>query len=234
MARVRSYPVNLVPDLELPRGLFDPRWAEPRIAAKVALEVYKRALFSHAPFDAGPLLPARDLPRFPRSKTQSRSFALEAPLGVGAGPGPRFRGGAINELHHRYTFGGGQPPVNFHAQVITFGVDESGRYMLRATLGRYDGRWGNDAALTLALEADGTALGGVVCAREMDPAGDQEISVLGADPALARAFFELDRITVSFYAEHRGDRGPAKPREETEDDRVLDHALDLFGAGSED
>lgn len=232
MATLRSYPINLVPDPELPRGLFDPRWEDPRITAKVALEHYKRRT-ARGPFPAAALAPV--LPRYPRAKCDARSFALTHVVELG---GARVKGSGFGELHRRYTFGGGRPPVNFHAQALCFGADDRGRWFLRANVGRFDGPWGNEAALVVAFFAKDAPLGGVVWTRTLDPAGDVDVELVGVDAALAGAFDALDRADVTFYANHRGD-APADTGEDTAlDDGPgdglsdgLSDAVDVFGGG---
>lgn len=144
--------------------------------------------------------------------------------------GTRVKGAGWGELHRRYTFGGGRPPVNFHAQALCFGADEHGRWFVRANVGRFDGAWGNEAGLTVTFSAGGVALGAVVWTREMDPAGDVDVELSGTDAALARSFAALDRIDVVFYAHHRGDAEGADADGGALDDGLSD-AVDVFGGG---
>lgn len=194
---MRSYPVNLNPDPDLPRGLFDPRWQDPAIASRVAFTVYRRLSFDEAPLR----LVVDGLPEQKAMVTDARVFPL---VDVHEHDGAKFKGGSFGELHRRYSFGGRRPTVNFHAQAVCFGVDDKGRFYLRSKVGRFDGGWGNDAALVVKLHAGDELVGAVYWAGELDPPKDVHVHLLGKDPVVAARFAELTEARVAFTGRHHG------------------------------
>ena len=219
---VRSFPVNLLPDPgSFPRDLFDPRWNDPRVAARVATSAYQR-LFARADFDRDEL--AEDPPAWPRDRVDARVFRLLPPVSV-VERGTRLVAGAYNELHRRYVFGGPNPTVNFHAQVVCFGVDAEGRYFLRATVGRYGGTDGNDVGLSASFLAGDERLGCLRWSAPMDPPDDVEVVLTGTSDVLRDRFDALTAIAVTLHGHHHGKVQRRAPRRS---DSTLE-AFGLFG-----
>ena len=188
---VRTYPVNLGGGKSgMPTSLFDPAWQDPAVAARVAFMIYCRvpwpapAALERAPVDAAAAL--TDERRFPLVHVHT----LE--------DGTRFKGGSYGELHRRYAFG--NQTANFHAQAVAFGVDDKGRFVLTAVVGRFDGPWGNDATLSATFLAGKDVVGSAVWRKQMDPAGDHRVIVAGQDAAIAAAFDRIDGARVCFTA----------------------------------
>src|SRR5689334_21027367 len=127
----------------MPTSLFDPRWKEPEVASRVAFVLYCRNELALAtePLTQAPPASRPDL-------VDQRSFHFAHVHDVDKSLGARkFKGGSFGELHRHYAFG--KYTVNFHAQAVAFGFDDFGRYFLDATVGRFDGPWGNDASLVV-------------------------------------------------------------------------------------
>ncbi|HEY4222980.1 MAG TPA: hypothetical protein VGO62_16600 [Myxococcota bacterium] len=192
---MKSYPVNLGQSGKdgLPAGLFDPRWKDPAVAARVAFTVYCRVPFHD---DKSPRPLTRDFRSGAAALTDARTFPLvhEHVLDDGT----RVKCGSYGELHRRYSFG--THTANFHAQTVVFAADSRGRFLLSAVVGRFDGPWGNDATLSATFSAGAQPIGAVVWTRAMDPAGDHRVVVTGVDAALATAFPALDRAALAFTA----------------------------------
>lgn len=198
MARLRTYKVDLTHDPALPVSLFDPKWNDPEVAARVALEAYKRL-----PLDSAELPPlAREgLPEQKRTASDTRVFPLEHVQEI---HGLRLKGGSYGELHKKYSYGGRRPTVNFHAQSVCFGLDSEGRYFLRARVGRFDGAWGNDAVLSVTFYAGDEEIGGSHWAGALDPPHDIDVEVIGLDAALKDRFDEVTSARVAFTGNHHG------------------------------
>ena len=194
---MRAFPVNLNPDPDLPRGPFDPRWQDPHVASKVAFTVWTRLSFK----DGQATLVLDELPEQRAMFTESRRFPLDV---VHAHDGKRFKGGSYGELHRRYSFGGKRPTVNFHAQALCFGVDDAGRFYLRSKVGRFDGGWGNDAALVVKLHAGDELLGAIVWLGALDPPKDVHVQIVGKDATLAARFDDVTHAHVAFTGRHHG------------------------------
>jgi hypothetical protein len=194
MVRVlKSLPVNLVSDPSLPVSLFDPKWNDPAVAAKVALELAR----SLPRPGKDPLVDVTALPVQKKTASEERTFVFQAPLTFGANA---VKAGSFGELHRRYTYGGGRPPANFHAQAVAFAVFDDGRYFLRAKVGCHDGSFGNTCTLTLKLFAGDTPLGGTSFSATLDPGKDVDAAVTGSDPQIAARFVDVDRAVVVFSA----------------------------------
>lgn len=218
---LRSYPVNLLPDPKLfPRHLFDARWKDPAVAARVSLETYRRLLTRGLGFDAVSLGPEPSA--HPEASTDRRAFAL-SPSTAPTERGVRYVGSAVNELHRRIAFAGGRPAVNIHAQVVTFGADESGRWYVRATLGRAGGEEGNEAAFGLSFSTPSGSIGAAEVYVELDPGDDREVLLHGTSTAVSGAFGALVRAEVWLFANHHGRRPDKSGRERSTE------AISLFG-----
>jgi hypothetical protein len=94
----------------------------------------------------------------------------------------------------------GTTTANFHAQAVTFGVDDAGRFFLSAVVGRYDGPWGNRAMLDVALFAGQAPVGVIHWERTMDPTGDVRVVVVGSDARIRESYQQIDRAEVRFVA----------------------------------
>jgi hypothetical protein len=178
------------------------------VAARVAFTLYCRNDFAHA---SAPL--ARELDAQRADLTDARSFALAHVHRIDvseANGATRFKGGSYGELHRHYALGGSSAggALNFHAQAVSFGVDDAGRYCLNANVGRFDGPWGNDALLTVTFFAAGAALGAVRWHASLDPVGDKRVCVVGRDAVIAERFDAIDRADVAFTARHGKDAAP--------------------------
>lgn len=212
---MRTYPVKLGASDGMPTSLFDPRWKEPDVAARVAFTLYCRNDFSHA---SAPL--QRELDAQRADLTDARTFALVHVHDIGdsqriGGGARRFKGGSYGELHRHYALGGSTAggSLNFHAQAVSFGVDDGGRYCLNANVGRFDGPWGNDALLTVTFFAGPSAIGAVRWHASLDPVGDKRVCVVGKDAVIAERFDAIDRADVAFTARHGKDaQPPEEPR----------------------
>jgi hypothetical protein len=202
---VRTYPVKLGANDGMPTSLFDPRWREPEVAARVAFTLYCRNDFANA---RAPL--ARELEAQRADLTETRTFALAHVHSIERDGAKRFKGGSYGELHRHYALGGSNAggALNFHAQAVSFGVDDAGRYCLNANVGRFDGPWGNDALLTVTFFARGAALGAVRWHASLDPVGDKRVCVVGRDAVIAEQFEAIDRADVAFTARHGKDAAP--------------------------
>src|ERR1041385_1576464 len=115
----------------MPTSLFDPKWKEPAIAARVAYTIYCRI-----PRDMFTSSPSSPPPSVEIAHTDARSFALVHRIEAENGD---FKGGWSGELHRRSAVG--PHTVNFPAQAVAFGVDAAGRFFLSAVVGRFDGPW---------------------------------------------------------------------------------------------
>lgn len=201
---MRTYPVKLGASDGMPTSLFDPRWKEPRVAARVAFTLYCRNDFAraHAPL-------VRDVEAQRAELTDARTFALAHVHDVER-DAKKFKGGSYGELHRHYALGGSSAggSLNFHAQAVSFGVDDAGRYCLNANVGRFDGPWGNDALLTVTFFAGATAIGAVRWHASLDPVGNKRVCVVGRDDVIAQQFAHIDRADVAFTARHGKDAAP--------------------------
>jgi hypothetical protein len=184
-------------DPTMPSGVWDPSWNDPEVARRVARDAWLKVLYGPEPIGQGQLIAAESLPKYPKKNTEERTFELGAPAEV---DGLKFLGGSFGEIFRRYTYGGAKPAVNFHTQGLVFGADEKGRYFVRAQVGRVDGAWDCAAGLVVRFHAGDKALGGIVWEGELNPPKDVEVVFQGQDQELAKAFAELDRVTVSFWS----------------------------------
>lgn len=175
----------------LPMGIFDPKWNEPAVATRVAHLVGTRAPKGDAPLVDDPL-------PLPKDVVEERVFLL-APTELRR-DGHLFRGGSYGELHRHLAFG--TTTANFHAQSVCFGLDERGRYFLHATVGRFDGPWGNDGILDVTFFAGGERLGACRWHGRLDPATDRVVALGGTDARLAGDPSRVDRAVVRFAARH--------------------------------
>ena len=200
MRDVKSYPVHLGVADGMPRGLFDPQWQDPAVAARVAFMIYCRVPF-HSLGDAALDDRAVDAPH---GLSDARSFRLDHTHTLD--DGTRFKGGSYGELHRRYAYG--THTANFHAQAVSFGADSLGRFTLTAVVGRFDGPWGNQGTLAVSFFAKASSsssspevlVGTASWVKALDPTGDHRVVVVGADPRLAHAFDRLTRADVAFVA----------------------------------
>jgi len=196
---IKTHPVNLNRDPQLPTGIHDPRWKEPAVATRVALTTFQRLMMNPALFPAAVMLPAGDVNPGFKGNVDKRAFTFQPAQDIPLKK-LRFKGGSYGEIHHRYSFGGRLPAVNFHAQAVIFGLDSSGRFFLSATVGRMDGGWGNSAALVVKM---GEA-GAIQWTHEMDPPQDHPVLVTGQDAALSAAFDGVNDAHVAFHTLHAG------------------------------
>lgn len=195
---VKTYPVNLAREPGMPTGIHDPAWKDPVVASKVGLEQYHRAL-SQGTAVAALRTPA-DLAPLRKGTVETRTFALSQ---VHTLPnGTRVRTGSFGEIHRRYSFGGRLPGANFHAMVVAFGVDSTGRCFLKATVGRHDGAPGNRGALSVGFSTATGELGGLAWEGELDPAGDHPVLLLAQAAPLQAAFDDVTTATVVFLTVH--------------------------------
>jgi hypothetical protein len=175
------------PDEGLPKSLFDPRWNQPDVASRVAF-VLSRRLPSNTDAQLGGAL------ALPPELTESRTFKFvdehTTPDGV------RVKGGSYGELHRHVSFG--SQPANFHAQAVAFGVESSGRFFLVATVGRFDGPWGNEGTLAATFKAGKDVVGSASWKKFLDPVGDHRVVVVGKDVKIAARFDEIDSALVQF------------------------------------
>lgn len=222
----RTYAVKLGAGSDgMPTSLFDPRWRDPAVAARVAFVLYCR---SGADLEGAAHKLLDDVPALPPELTDARDFrlahvyevasALDAPdvpdaLRKRSGA-RRFKGGSYGELHRHYAFG--KYTVNFHAQAVSFGFDDAGAWFLASTVGRFDGPWGNDAVLSVRWRAGRDVVGASVWHRALDPVGDLRVRLSGQDARLAQRFDEIDLAEVAFTARHGKDvpaaTEPDKPK----------------------
>ncbi|MEW5848653.1 MAG: hypothetical protein AB2A00_07550 [Myxococcota bacterium] len=201
---MKTYPVNLNRDPNLPTGIHDPKWRNPAVASVVAFNAYQRTMMEHrGEFPEKPLVTSDALKDARTGTVEKRSF-MTAQVHTVQGWNLHFKGGSYGEIHRRYAFGGRLPAVNFHAQNVFFGVDSDGRYFLRAVVGRMDGGWGNKAALSATFLTDKGDLGGVLWQHEMDPPQDYPFVLVGKDARLAAEFNNLREILVVFQTHHAG------------------------------
>lgn len=191
--QVKTYPVPAPtgPQSGMPVSLFDPRWNEPATAARIA-----HLLWSRLPAPDPSVVVVERL-QTSDAKTDDRTLAVAVDV---AADGRRLKGTSLGELHRRY--GTGVHTTNFHAQAVTCGVDDSGLFFLCATVGRFDGPWGNTALLaaTFMKGAEHIVVGSVVWERNLDPVGDHKVVVVGQDPRLAKGFDDVTHIRFSFEA----------------------------------
>lgn len=216
----RTYAVKLGAGGDgMPTSLFDPRWRDPAVAARVAFVLYCRSSASSAggAGGAGDEAGANhalldDVADMRPELTDARDFRLTHVFDIEDSPhgARRFKGGSFGELHRHYAFG--KYTVNFHAQAVSFGVDDVGRWFLASTVGRFDGPWGNDALLSVRWRAGRDVVGASVWHRSLDPVGDVRVRLVGQDARLARRFDEIDVAEVAFTARH-GKDVPAPARD---------------------
>jgi hypothetical protein len=199
-ASVRTYDVNLNPAPGTPTGVWDPVWADPRVAAELALQAYGRV--RHLPFDGCSLLPAAELPKLARKHTEQRSFKLDRVFDLPA-LGVRFRGGSYGEIFRRYSFGP-RPAANFHAQAVFFGADSQGRFVVDARVGLVGGSIKDEAALSVAFVGAQGVIGGVAWQGQVHSEHDEHLQILGSDLALLAGFDGLTEVRVEFYAHCAG------------------------------
>lgn len=190
---LKSLPVNLVNDPALPVSLFDPKWSDPAVAAQVALTLLRGL---PRPKDE-PLVDVDALPAQKRTASDERSFVFAPPLTFGRA---QVKAGSFGELHRRYTYGGGRPAANFHAQAVAFGFFDDGRAFLRATVGCHDGSFGNTCALTLKVFTGDVLLGAVAWTATLDPGQSNDVARVLKDPRVAAQFAAIDRAVVTFSA----------------------------------
>ena len=119
---IKTHPVNLNRDPQLPTGIHDPRWKEPAVATRVALTTFQRLMMNPALFPAAVMLPAGDVNPGFKGNVDKRAFTFQPAQDIPLKK-LRFKGGSYGEIHHRYSFGGRLPAVNFHAQAVIFGLD---------------------------------------------------------------------------------------------------------------
>ena len=213
MTPVKSYPVKLAAQGGMPTSLFDPRWKEPAIAARVAFTLYCRSDLSNARAPLVAVPPATATSGRRSDLTDARSFALVHVQDVEPAFGARrFKGGSFGELHRHYALGNGA--LNFHAQAVCFGIDDAGRFFLHATVGRFDGPWGNDAVLSASFFAGVEPIGAIVWNEALDPVGDKRASETGRDPRVHSRFDAIDRCELSFTARHGKDVPAASLKDE--------------------
>lgn len=196
MVVLKTYPVVLSPDPELPNGLFDPKWKRPEVASRVARLAYVR-LVHEGGLGGSALVGADQLPRHKRINSDTRTFSLAQVLDV-TEYGTRFRGGSYGELHIRQSFGGVRHASNYHAQAASFGVDARGGFFVRADVGRFGGQVGDEAALSVTFQAGEEVIGAAFWVGTLDSAENVAASSSGTDAALAAAFDRLTEAVIRF------------------------------------
>jgi hypothetical protein len=215
MAALRTYPFD--PERgRLPTSLFDPRWQDLDVAARVAREVLRRQWAGEG---GGPMVAEAALPKWAGPSVATARRAL--PVGVLVPErGGWVRGMAVNELHLRRSFGGARPAYNFHAQIVTLAFDHEGRWMVRAFLGRFGGSALDQAEVVASLRGRGFGAGAVLQANLQDQ--NQEVVVQGVDARLS-ALKELP-LTLELSFGVRSTEGTAEGPERP----GLEEALSLF------
>jgi hypothetical protein len=213
---IRSYPLTMVADRgALPASLFDPRWKDPAVGARVAFEVFRKKA-STRDGESTRLVALESLPTFRNVDYGKVKLAIGAPTPLPE-LGREVRGIAVNELHRRYAYGGKVPARNYHAQVVTFAFDRQGRWLLRAFVGRFGGTTGDRATL-LAKVWSGSAIGGAMIQHLLGEK-DQEVVLAGQDERLAAAFDAPIDIELGLGISTGLDEEP---------DRSLDETLAAF------
>lgn len=215
MVALRTYPFD--PERgRLPTSLFDPRWQDPEVAARVAREVLRR---QGSGADGGPMVAASELPAWtgPSVATVQRTL----PAGVMVPErGGWVRGMAVNELHLRRSFGGARPAYNFHAQIVALVFDHRGHWLLRAFLGRFGGSAADQAEVVARLQGGGFEGGAVLQANLQDQ--NQEVVAQGVDARLS-ALQDLP-LVLEFAFGVQSTEEAAEGRERP----GLEEALNLF------
>jgi hypothetical protein len=186
----RLYAVQLTPNPELPVSLFDPKWQQPEIAQKVAFKMWDE-LSKSVP---GGLIDEEDLPEQRRFLSERRAFTF-----VRAEGATRFAG-SYGELHRHYSLGGARPSSNFHAQAVSFGVDEDGHFVLAARVGCWDGPMENTAVLSVRFFAGETCIGAVCWSGDLVPRQDINVGIVGQSDRLKAAYADIDGAEVVFTA----------------------------------
>jgi hypothetical protein len=188
---MKSYDVNLGgKDGGMPTSLFDPRWNEPEVAARVAFTIYCRV-----PFDGEVELLDDRVVSAPANLVDARTFSFAH---VHERNGIKVKAGSFGELHRRYA--AASHTANFHAQAVAFAVDSLGHFLLTAIVGRFDGPWGNHATLAATFFAGQERIGAATWSKAMDPAGDHRVVVAGTDERIAAKFDAIDHADIAFVA----------------------------------
>lgn len=207
---IRSYPFD-PEQVRVPKGLFDPAWADPTVAARVALQTWRRV--AGEPRNAAGLVPLLG-PRPKNATTLARAVLPATRIAEAAG---WVRGTAVNELHRRVAFGGGRSAYNFHAQVVTFAWDGAGGWCFRAHVGRFGGSAQDDATLSVEVGE----LGGAVLEARLSEE-NLLVEVRGQDPRLQAWRDEPLQLRFTFSVESR------EAETSTSERPGLEEALALF------
>lgn len=215
MVALRTYPFD--PERgRMPTSLFDPRWHDPAVAARVAREVLRRQ--GSGP-GGGPMLAAAALPKWTGPSVAKAERAV--PEGAMVPElGGWVRGMAVNELHLRRSFGGARPAYNFHAQIVALVFDHRGHWLVRAFLGRFGGSAADQAEVVALVRGGGFEGGAVLQANLQDQ--NQEVVVQGVDVRLAALREAPLALEFAFGVRSSEDAadGPERPG--------LEEALNLF------
>jgi hypothetical protein len=186
----RLYAVQLNPNPELPISLFDPKWEQPEVAQRVAFKMWDE-LSNSVP---GGVIHEDDLPEQRKLMSERRTFDFPRDE-----EGTRIAG-SFGELHRHYSLGGARPPSNFHAQAVSFGVDEEGNFVLAGRVGCWDGPIENTAVLSVRFIADDEVIGAVCWSGDLVPRQDIDVGVVGQSKRLKEAYARIDRAEVVFTA----------------------------------
>jgi hypothetical protein len=195
---LKTYDIKLYPDPSMPDGVWDPKWNEPEVAIRVAINTYKSLRFQELNFELSSLTPVEDLPLddFDQRLAERRNFILPDPIAL-EDLGNQFRGGSFGELFKRYSFG--IATIYFHAQAVNFGFDNEGRFMFHARVGRINGTWGKKAALSVSFNTPEGSIGSIGWAGELDPPRDIDVIIVGQDPQISAKFEAITDVDVAFF-----------------------------------
>jgi hypothetical protein len=198
MGRIRTHPIDGELDAaHLPQALFDPRWRDPSLAAETALRMFRLGEFGDVGSNWTEL--ASETPAWPKKSTAVVDLSVGTALPI-PDLSIAFKGGAINELHHRYAYGAQRQTANFHAKIVCAGLDSEGRFFLRALVGRYGGFYGDEAGLSAAFWSGSTHLGSAIWQGSLDSKQDLRLVLRGRSSALSESFGAVDSIRVAWYA----------------------------------
>jgi hypothetical protein len=181
---LRTFPVPLSNDPELPSGFWDPKWSDPVVASRVAHAWYRRACFDGRAFPIAPLTKGSLGPAIAKSKVDESRFVLPPALEEDG-----FRGGSYGQLYRRVSLGASHGAVEIHAHGACFGIAREGRYFLAATAGWRGTAAEVEIAISVAFELAGEEADPDVEVEAIDLGAPQggKIDFLSAGPTLPSA-----------------------------------------------